>query len=215
MVFIYNISSEKEDHEMKKIFPLLLIVGGGFLILFSVWQIWQADRLQAKAIQEAKEKVTSSSQKQQNSQADKTEAVEFHADQGDVIGILKIPSLDRELPIVAGVEEDELQRGVGHYPGTAYPGQESQIVLSGHRDTVFRQFGELEIGDSLIVEMPYGSFEYTIQDSEIVPEDDLTVINPEEYQEEMLTVTTCYPFHYIGNAPDRYILYATPLKDKE
>src|SRR5690606_7176366 len=104
--------------------------------------------------------------------------------------------------------EDELQRGVGHYPGTAYPGQESQIVLSGHRDTVFRQFGELEIGDSFIVEMPYGSFEYTIQDSEIVPEDDLTVINPEEYQEEMLTVTTCYPFHYIGNAPDRYILYA-------
>ncbi|GIN59035.1 class D sortase [Lederbergia ruris] len=200
---------------MKKIFPLLLIVGGGFLILFSVWQIWQADRLQAKAIQEAKEKVTSSSQKQQNSQANETEAVEFHADQGDVIGILKIPSLDRELPIVAGVEEDELQRGVGHYPGTAYPGQESQIVLSGHRDTVFRQFGELEIGDSFIVEMPYGSFEYTIQDSEIVPEDDLTVINPEEYQEEMLTVTTCYPFHYIGNAPDRYILYATPLKDKE
>ncbi len=86
-------------------------------------------------------------------------------------------------------------------------------MLSGHRDTVFRQFGELEIGDRFIVEMPYGSFEYIIQDSEIVPEDDLSVIRPDEYEEEMLTVTTCYPFHYIGNAPDRYILYATPFQD--
>ncbi|GIN72130.1 hypothetical protein J14TS2_26050 [Bacillus sp. J14TS2] len=198
---------------MKKILPLLLIVGGSVLILFSVWQIWQADRLQANAIQEAKERITSSSQKQPASQADKIETVDFQADQGDVIGILKIPSLDKELPIIAGVDEEDLERGVGHYPGTSYPGEESQIVLSGHRDTVFRQFGELEIGDRFIVEMPYGSFEYTIQDSEIVPEDDLSVIRPDEYEEEMLTVTTCYPFHYIGNAPDRYILYATPFQD--
>ncbi|OAK75793.1 class D sortase [Lederbergia galactosidilytica] len=200
---------------MKKIFPLLLIVGGGLLILFSVWRIWQADQLQKSAIQEAKEKLTSPIQKQEYSQEGELATVDFQADQGDVIGILKIPSLDRELPIIAGVEEEDLERGVGHYTGTSYPGQESQVVLSGHRDTVFRQFGELEIGDSFIVEMPYGSFEYTIQDSEIVPEDDLTVINPDDYQEEMLTVTTCYPFHYIGNAPDRYILYAAPVKDEE
>ncbi|MBP1914454.1 sortase A [Lederbergia galactosidilyticus] len=200
---------------MKKIFPLLLIVGGGLLILFSVWRIWQADQLQKSAIQEAKEKLTSPVQKQEYSQEGELVNVDFQADQGDVIGILKIPSLDRELPIIAGVEEEDLERGVGHYTGTSYPGQESQVVLSGHRDTVFRQFGELEIGDSFIVEMPYGSFEYTIRNSEIVPEDDLTVINPDDYQEEMLTVTTCYPFHYIGNAPDRYILYATPVKDEE
>ncbi|KRG14346.1 hypothetical protein ACA30_12360 [Virgibacillus soli] len=200
---------------MKKIFPLLLIVGGGLLILFSVWRIWQADQLQKSAIQEAKEKLTSPVQKQEYSQEGELANVDFQADQGDVIGILKIPSLDRELPIIAGVEEEDLERGVGHYTGTSYPGQESQVVLSGHRDTVFRQFGELEIGDSFIVEMPYGSFEYTIRNSEIVPEDDLTVINPDDYQEEMLTVTTCYPFHYIGNAPDRYILYATPVKDEE
>ncbi len=145
---------------MKKIFPLLLIVGGGLLILFSVWRIWQADQLQKSAIQEAKEKLTSPIQKQEYSQEGELATVDFQADQGDVIGILKIPSLDRELPIIAGVEEEDLERGVGHYTGTSYPGQESQVVLSGHRDTVFRQFGELEIGDSFIVEMPYGSFEY-------------------------------------------------------
>lgn len=200
---------------MKKLIPFLLIIGGTLIILFSVWQIWQSNQMQASAIQEAKEKITSSSQKQQQEQDNAPEEMNFEdyqAEDGDVMGILKIPSLDRELPIIAGVDEDELKRGVGHYPGTAYPGQDSQVVLSGHRDTVFRKFGELEIGDRFIVEMEYGSFEYIIEESEIVSADDLTVINPDKYEDEMLTVTTCYPFRYIGDAPDRYILYAKPVE---
>lgn len=192
---------------MKKIIPLLLIVGGGFLILFSVWQIWQGNQLQEKAFQEAKSRIE---QLNHNKEVSADGTVEFHAEQGDKIGILKIPRLERELPIVYGVDEEELKQGVGHYPDTSYPGQKSQIVLSGHRDTVFRQFGELEIGDSFIVEMPYGNYEYVIKETKIVGADDRTVIDPASYDEEMLTVTTCYPFHYIGNAPDRYIVYAAP-----
>ncbi|MCJ7843533.1 class D sortase [Lederbergia sp. NSJ-179] len=195
---------------MKKLFPLLLIVGGALLILFSVWQIWDSNRLQANAVTEAKDKIMQSAKERKNMNASETLPIDFQADEGEVIGILKIPTLDRELPIVAGVAEEDLKRGVGHYPGTSFPGQESQIVLSGHRDTVFRQFGDLNMGDRFIVEMPYGTFEYTIQDSEIVHADDLSVIKPDDYHEEILTITTCYPFHYIGDAPDRYILYATP-----
>src|SRR5690606_3224100 len=110
---------------------------------------------------------------------------------------------------VEGVDEEELEKGVGHYKGTAFPSQDGQIVLSGHRDTVFRRLGELQIGDELVVQMPYGEFTYVIEDTDIVDADDRTVINP-NIDEELLTVTTCYPFTYVGSAPDRYIIYAKP-----
>lgn len=130
---------------------------------------------------------------------------------GDVVGQLTIPKLDGVLPIVEGVDEDELAKGVGHYQGTSFPLDNNQTVLSGHRDTVFRGMGKLEVGDTMTVSLPYGDFEYEIYEMYVTSADDLTVIVP--HDEEVLTVTTCYPFNFIGNAPDRYIINAKPLFD--
>lgn len=128
---------------------------------------------------------------------------------GDVVGQLTIPKLDGVLPIVEGINEDELSKGVGHYQGTNFPLDNDQTVLSGHRDTVFRGMGDLEIGDTMTVSLPYGDFEYEIYEMYVTGADDLSVIVP--HDEEVLTVTTCYPFNFIGNAPDRYIINAKPL----
>src|SRR5699024_7508071 len=119
--------------------------------------------------------------------------------QGDTIGVLYIPKLDREIPIVEGTDEKELAQGVGHYSGTGFPGENKQILLSGHRDTVFRNFGDLEDGDEFHIQMEHGTFVYAIRDSEtvIVPANDTTVIDPSR-EDEVLTVSTCYPFSYIG-----------------
>ncbi|MBO1912069.1 class D sortase, partial [Microvirga sp. 3-52] len=117
--------------------------------------------------------------------------------EGDSIGILYIPRLDREIPIIEGTHEDELAKGVGHFSSTALPGQNDQILLSGHRDTVFRQFGELEHGDEIHVKMKNGTFVYTIFDTDIVDADDRTVIRSTA-PDEILTLSTCYPFSYIG-----------------
>lgn len=130
---------------------------------------------------------------------------------GDVVGILSIPRIDKELPIVEGTDENDLAKGVGHYSGTAWPLGNDQIVLSGHRDTVFRRMGELKIGDELIVKVPYGDFTYKIESTKVVDAGDRTVIKPTS-PEEILTVTTCYPFRYIGNAPNRYIITAKPVR---
>lgn len=130
--------------------------------------------------------------------------------QGDTIGVLYIPKLDREIPIVEGTDEEELAEGVGHYADTGFPGENRQILLSGHRDTVFRQFGELEDGDEFHVKMEHGTFIYAIEDNEIVSADDTSVIDPSR-EDEVLTVSTCYPFSYIGSAPDRYVVYAYPV----
>lgn len=128
---------------------------------------------------------------------------------GDTIGLLIIPKIEAELPIVEGTDPDDLEKGVGHYKESSYPDEGGQIVLSGHRDTVFRHTGELEVGDKLTISLSYGSFEYKITHTKIVDKADKAVITLQRKKEELI-LTTCYPFSYIGNAPDRYIIYAEP-----
>lgn len=131
--------------------------------------------------------------------------------ENEAIGVLEIPKIGAELPIIEGTDEEMLEKGVGHYRTTVFPSDGEQILLSGHRDTVFRRFGELEIGDRFIVKMPYGTFEYEIASTEIVDKDDTSVIR--SMGEEVLVVSTCYPFRYVGSAPDRYVAYAYPVSE--
>lgn len=125
---------------------------------------------------------------------------------GEEIGELEIPKLKVTLPIYEGTNEEELEKGVGHYPGSVLPGENDNTVLSGHRDTVFRKLGEVGEGDWLIVRTLAGEFKYRVKKVRIVDKDDRTVIVPKP--SATLTVTTCYPFEYIGSAPKRYILVA-------
>lgn len=134
----------------------------------------------------------------------------FNPKQGEAVGLLEIPRIEGKLPIIEGTDEDELARGVGHYKGTAYPTQKKQIVLSGHRDTVFRRMGEIKVGDTFIIHLPYGSFTYKVSSTKIVVANDRTVIQ-NTYPREELIVSTCYPFSFVGNAPERYIITAHPL----
>lgn len=131
----------------------------------------------------------------------------FSPKQGDTVGLLKLPRIKAELPIIEGTDPDELDKGVGHYRGSYYPDENGQIVLSGHRDTVFRRLGELQKNDILIIEMPFGEFSYKIIDTEIVDSEDTNIITLQNIEEELI-ITTCYPFRYIGDAPQRYIIYA-------
>ncbi|MBO1000818.1 class D sortase [Bacillus sp. SD075] len=125
---------------------------------------------------------------------------------GEEIGELYIPKLKARLPIFHGTNEDELEKGVGHFAGSVLPGENDNSVLSGHRDTVFRKLGQVGKGDLLIVRTSAGEFTYKVSKVRIVDEDDRTVIVPKP--RATLTVSTCYPFDYIGAAPERYILVA-------
>ncbi|WP_117168752.1 class D sortase [Paraliobacillus sediminis] len=135
----------------------------------------------------------------------------FTADTGETVGLLQIPSIDAELAIVEGTDPDDLEKGVGHFKSSAYPKQNDQIVLSGHRDTVFRRLGDVKIGDTFTIQLESGDYEYEMVSSKIVDADDTTIIKSTAPDEE-LVITTCYPFSYIGDAPDRYIIYAKPIE---
>ncbi|MGD6962568.1 class D sortase [Fictibacillus phosphorivorans] len=131
---------------------------------------------------------------------------------GENIGNLLIPKLNATLPIFHGTDEEELERGVGHFEKSVLPGEQDNAVLSGHRDTVFRKLGEVGKGDTLIVKTSAGTFTYKIRNVRIVDKDDRTVIVPKP--RATLTVSTCYPFNFIGASPERYILVADLISQK-
>ena len=125
---------------------------------------------------------------------------------GEVIGTLSIPRLKRDLPIIEGTGSKELKRGVGHYVRSVLPGVSDNSVLSGHRGTVFKNLDNIKIKDLLIVTTEYGEYIYKVYKIRIVKANDKTVIVPNE--DAILTLSTCYPFRYVGNAPERYIVQA-------
>lgn len=190
---------------MKGVSYLFLITGLS-LLLFVGYQYWQMHSAQKISLEFANQLLEKSNKNEQNSSRIETFDPKF----GEIIGILSIPAIKAEIPIIEGTDEDDLEKGVGHYKGTAYPTQKDQIVLSGHRDTVFRKIGELEIGDHLIFKTTYGEFTYEIEKTKIVAANDRTIIGSSA-PDEVLVVTTCYPFSYVGTAPDRYIIYAKPI----
>lgn len=190
---------------MRKLLSLGLMLGGIACLLYGGMQIMSQHIKKNEALKQAHQIV--------NGDTNRSSEVSLPRElqKGDVLGILQFPRLGEELPIVHGTDEDDLERGVGHYATTALPGENDQILFSGHRDTVFRRMGELEIGDEIIVEMSYGTFTYKITDTDIVDADDTSVIRSTA-PDEVLTLSTCYPFTYVGSAPDRYIIYAEPLQ---
>lgn len=126
------------------------------------------------------------------------------------IGSLIIPALKQEFPIIQGTGEKELEKGVGHFLQSVLPGEEDNCVLSGHRDTIFSKLGELKIGDLLIVQTSAGIFTYEVDGTRIVLADDRTVIVPTD--NAVLTMTTCYPFNYLEDPLERYIVSAILIK---
>lgn len=128
---------------------------------------------------------------------------------GDIFGKLTIPRLKQSFPLVQGTGDEDLKRGVGHMIRTVMPGELGNCVISGHRDTVFSRLGKVEKGDLLVVETAAGEFTYEVTRIRIVDKEDRTVVVPTEGP--VLTVSTCYPFRYVGSAPDRYVLVADLL----
>lgn len=189
---------------MKWISNILIVIGAAALV-FAGWSYFSHSKAQEQSLVEAKERLGQG----QNGMKPDANAEAFKAASGDAIGLLQVPKLGKELPIVEGTDPDALMKGVGHLTESVFPGQNEQILMAGHRDTVFKRFAELEIGDTFIVQMPYGEFEYVIRDTEIVDADDTSVIR--SMGEEVLVVSTCYPFDALGSAPERFVFYAYPV----
>jgi sortase A len=124
-----------------------------------------------------------------------------------LIGLIEIPRLGLSSIVVEGTTDRVLRRAVGHISGTALPGEEGNVGLSGHRDTFFRQLRNIQLEDRITLTTPQGGYQYTVVSTQIVDPSDVTVLDPDG-ESELLTLVTCYPFSYVGPAPQRFIVRA-------
>ena len=127
----------------------------------------------------------------------------------DYLGTIDIPTLKITVPIYEGTTDTQLKKGVGHFIGSVLPGVRDNSVLAGHRDSVFSKLGKIRIGDLLTIDSESGIYKYKVSRIRIVMADDRTIIVPTETA--ILTLSTCYPFNFLGNAPKRFIVSAQLL----
>ncbi len=128
---------------------------------------------------------------------------------GAELGRIVIPSLGVAAVIVQGTGAGALRHAVGHWDGSALPGQPGNVVLAGHRDTFFRPLRNIREGQVITLQTSTASFRYRVQTTAIVSPADLAVLAPS--RRDILTLVTCYPFYYIGPAPRRFIVRARRL----
>ena len=130
------------------------------------------------------------------------------ASKGTPLAVLKIPSINLEVPILEGTDEVTLDRGVGYIKGTARPGSPGNLGIAGHRDGFFRVLKDLAPGALIEVETLAGTQRYAVQSLFLVDPKDVWVL--EQTPSPSLTLVTCFPFYYTGSAPHRYIIKALP-----
>lgn len=126
---------------------------------------------------------------------------------GEAVGILSIPALDLEVLVLEGTDERTLDRGAGLIEGTARPGADGNVGIAAHRDGFFRALRHAKVGDELRLRTRKGEHVYVVDAITIVDPDDVSVLAPRE--RPSLTLVTCYPFWYVGAAPERYIVHAS------
>ncbi|HHT7143170.1 TPA: class D sortase [Bacillus cereus] len=128
---------------------------------------------------------------------------------GEQIAYMVIPKIKQKYQVYWGADAKTLKKGVGMFVSdiTTTPSGNGHTVLSGHRDTVFTNLGDLQENDYILVEYDKRVYIYQIQKHWITDANDRTVIVAKD--KPTLTLTTCYPFNYIGDAPERYIIEAS------
>jgi LPXTG-site transpeptidase (sortase) family protein len=138
--------------------------------------------------------------------AARTQSVQARVAAGGIVGMLDVPRLKLTTPVIQGDDERTLQRAVGHLPDTPMPWEKGNSAIAAHRDGLFRPLKNVRIGDEIRFRTTREEIRYRVTGTSIVEPDDVSVLRPRS--KAALTLITCYPFHYIGTAPQRFVVHA-------
>ncbi len=127
------------------------------------------------------------------------------------LAVLRIPKIRLEVAVLPGTDDRTLDRAVGHIEDTAPPGGDGNSGLAGHRDGFFRGLKDIVPGDAIVLDTVQGSEAYLVERTWIVEPDDVSVLDPTPAPS--LTLVTCYPFYFVGSAPQRFIVRAVRFDD--
>lgn len=124
-----------------------------------------------------------------------------------VLGRIEIPRIGVTAIVREGTDDTTLALAVGHISGTTRPGEGGNMALAGHRDSFFRPLQGIRPQDTIRVVTPTGSYQYAVDSIDVVAPEDTWVLDPTPGT--TLTLVTCYPFTYVGHAPNRFIVRAS------
>lgn len=132
------------------------------------------------------------------------------ASEGLPVALLRIPRVDLEVPVYPDLGERNLNRGAGLIDGTGLPGGEGNVAIAAHRDGHFRALKDVAEGDVLELETLHGTRQYRVSAISIVEPTELWPLA--DTGEPAVTLVTCYPFYFVGSAPQRYIVRTVAVK---
>jgi sortase A len=127
---------------------------------------------------------------------------------GAPVARLRIPRLRLDEIVLEGVEDNELNAGPGHLPGSVLPGEKGNSIISAHRDRHFSRLGALQVGDTLVTDTGWSDTKWVVVAKRVISADTPALFRTSD---ATLTLTTCWPIRYFGSAPDRLIITAKPV----
>lgn len=185
----------------RSIIGIVLILIGLSVISTALFMRYSADRKQ-KSMLEAFEKTIENGEKQQPSDSSTQTSIDSSPNQkppsddiNGAIGIMKIPKLDLKVAIGEGVDNETLKYAVGHFDGTAMPGQKGNFAVAGHRSYTYSQYfnrlDEIKVGDEIEVQTKKGDFVYKVYETKVVEPTEVSVLDPTK--DATITLVTCTP----------------------
>lgn len=127
---------------------------------------------------------------------------------GAPVARMVIPRLRIDEIVIEGVDDFSLNAGPGHLPGSAFPGEQGNAVISAHRDRHFARLGEIRVGDSLVTESGAHYTRWVVISKRVIDADQPALFRTSD---ATLTLTTCWPIRYLGTAPERLLVTAKPI----
>jgi sortase A len=131
---------------------------------------------------------------------------------GTPLAELSIPRIGLSLVVLQGSDEQTLRKGLGHIEDTSLPGESGNVAIAGHRDSFFRPLRNIQVGDDIMLNTPGQRVHYRVSAYRVVNSSEVSVIAPT--RDDVLTLVTCYPFWFVGAAPDRFVVRANLVDDE-
>jgi len=182
---------------------VMIGLGIGCLTWYGIQVAWQSafQRDQRAALNRAID-----AERKPSTPAPQTLTPEDRTPPGGLVGQLDIPRVHLSVVVMEGDDDATLNRAVGHLPDTPLPWDNGNSAFAGHRDTFLRPLKDVRTGDEIRLTSVHGTFVYRVRETRVVDPGDIAVLAPTSQPE--LTLVTCYPFYYVGNAPRRFIVSA-------